>query len=673
MSVLLFGAPTRALCSLFKRLIPLMLFFYPAVANQLAVQDKGLATWSIFRVERKPITGGAELITIIARMNETNGVVTEIPMVSVLRDSLGDSDPTNDKLRYVWMLTYTNPSFKQRVAAAIPFFYTRVGNKHNFGNAPPPPPPVLDLARTDKRMWENLLWTVVQNLFLDSTEVAFKASANHYRRSVDDYRKVHTVRALAILSLYEAETGTSPVFTPTEIQDIQARLTLTEKTLGGIVDDIYLQRVYQKSISSVSEIRGQNWELLRQRTEAEGLYFEPLEQPDGSATHALIWVAEQDIKLNKDRKFNSRFLNIKSPWNDKQLIKWRGYKETRYFDGDNRLVPAETPGARAAQMIPLAVYGLDYPKIPALLVDFRDNINPKKREVSRRLLDDIARNILAVSKFGDLHFFLGRTLLDFITERRGIDLNQPSRIRVYSQLKLLLSLNESLNPELRQQITRRLEHVSINPMENDIRSESKLAHDQYRALLNYATNPEGLPKLLKDDRGEELVPLVHGKAERILFRLGNILSFGLYTHREDLSTELLTQMERRRKLAYHTRFLREIGKRSPRVEIVWRIEDIRRSLEFILKEQQGSDSMLAQAAAQIFISTEDEETRRLCLSCLSRMKTETARNELLRIYRDQHTSDSWRINIAKAIHATYNGEDTSDELSKEAIITLVGQ
>jgi hypothetical protein len=31
-------------------------------------------------------------------------------------------------------------------------------------------------------------------------------------------------------------------------------------------------------------------------------------------------------------------------------------------------------------MIPLALYGLDNPKIPMVLVDFRDGLNPKKRE-----------------------------------------------------------------------------------------------------------------------------------------------------------------------------------------------------------------------------------------------------------------------------------------------------
>jgi len=56
--------------------------------------------------------------------------------------------------------------------------------------------------------------------------------------------------------------------------------------------------------------------LLRQRAEAEGLYFEPLTMPDGQATHALLWVAKSDLAAQPSREFSKRFLNIANPWTD---------------------------------------------------------------------------------------------------------------------------------------------------------------------------------------------------------------------------------------------------------------------------------------------------------------------------------------------------------------------
>ncbi|MCA1593824.1 MAG: hypothetical protein LC754_14480, partial [Acidobacteria bacterium] len=380
--------------------------------------------------------------------------------------------------------------------------------------------------------------------------VAVKSSVNTLTHNLDSYRQAHILRALAILSLYEAETGGQTAFTPPEMAEIQGRLMLTDKTFGGLVDDSYLERVYEKQSSGWLDARGHNWELLRQRAEAEGLYFEPLQMHDGSATHALLWVARPDLELNRNRRFDGRFLNISSPWNDRRLARWSGHVETRRLDANNLPVKGEDGGGRAVEMIPLALYGLDNPKIPTLLVDFRGNWNPKSREMSHRVIEDVARNVLALSRFGDLHYFLGRTVFDFVTGRRGMDINQPSRIRAYSQLKLLLSLDASLDPALRDEIGKRLESVSLNPLENDLKAEAQLARDQYAALIAYASRADGLAAKLDRDRRSEMVPLAHGSAGRVLFRFANLLSLGLYTHREAATKEKqLLALDARRRLS----------------------------------------------------------------------------------------------------------------------------
>ena len=353
--------------------------------------------------------------------------------------------------------------------------------------------------------------------------------------------------------------------------------------------------------------------------------------PDGSATHALLWAATGDLVTNSGKRYDGRFLNIANPWTDKRLLNWQGYRETRFLDSENRSVSADTPGARAIELVPLALYGLDNPKIPMLLVDFRDGFNPKKREMSRRALQDVTRNVLSVSRFGDLPYFFGRTVFDFVTGRRGIDLNQPSRLRTYAQLKLLLSLNQSLDPELRVQLGERLERVSLNPLENDLEVEAKLATDQYAALLAYATRPDGLPQKLDRDRRAEMVKLEHGRTQQALFRLGNILSFGKYTHREKDSPELEAKLDVARRFAYHTRLLREVAKSSPQIDVTWDLAEVKRSLQFLVDHAEQADSRSASVAATIFLRTLDDETRRICLAGLTRMTNSRAKTELLRL------------------------------------------
>src|ERR1044071_2309290 len=524
--------------------------------------DPTAALSQILRLERIEVPGGAELITVKAKLGGLDSTAdsTEndnwVPLVAILRDTLGDNIPENNRLRYVWPLTYTRPTTRQRLAAAIPFFYTRVGNKEKLTKTPPP---ALDLAAPESEVWDKIFWTALQNILLDPYGTPIKASTSSYRRNTSDYRRSHIIRALSVLALYEAVKGES-AFTRSEMATIQARLLLTDKTFGGLVDDSNLQSYYAKQTTQTRDERGHNWELLRQRAESESLYFEPLSMPDGSATHALLWVAKRDLVKQQGARFSSRFLNIANPWTDKRLLSWNGYVETRYFDSENHPVDSQAPGAEAVEMIPLGLYGLDNPKIPMLLFDFRDSYNPKKREMSRRVLNDVTRNMLSLSKFGNLPFFLGRTVFDFVTGRRGMDINQPSRLQTYSQLKLLLALNTSMEPDLRSEVSGRLEKISLNPFENDLDAEARIATAQYDALLAYAKDPNGLAAKLERDRRAEMLPLEHGDEAQFAFRFLNVLSFGKYVHREEPTNDMEDRLDIARRLQYHTQFLQQIAK-----------------------------------------------------------------------------------------------------------------
>jgi hypothetical protein len=631
-----------------KTLVSLLLIFLliSALSPSLSVaQDASheshprpasISADDLFRLDRVPIAGGAELITIQARLDgieprESSSGNNWVPLVTVLRDTLGDLNPENDRLRYVWPLTYTRPTLGQRLSGAVPFLYSRVGNRKSASDKVPPP--VLDLAAADSDVWNKIFWTALQSLLLDPYGIPIKVSTRSYRENSSDYRKSQIIRALSVLSLYQAVAGdqSKPAFSAAELAEIQARLKLTDKTFGGLVSDLNLQRYNDQQVTDLRDTRGHNWELLRQRAEAESLIFEPLQMPDGATTHAMLWVTKADLIANQGKRYDSRFLNIACPWSDKRLLDWQGYSETRFVNAEGQAVPPDTLGARAIELVPLALYGLDNPKIPALLVDFRDGFNPKKREMSRRALQDVTRNVLSVSRFGDLPYFLGRTVFDFVTGRRGIDINQPSRLRTYSQLKLLLSLNRSLEPKLRDQLGKRLERVSLNPMENDFDVEAKLAKEQYEALLAYATRPDGLPRKLDQDRRAEMVKLDHSRSEQTLFRLANVLTFGKYTHREDATPNLESRLEVARRFAYHTRFLREVANSSPQIDVTWNLLDVKRSLQFIVDHAPEADSKSASATATIFLRTQDDETRRYCLESLTRMTNQKAKAELLRL------------------------------------------
>ncbi|MGH9593865.1 MAG: hypothetical protein ACRD5L_12300, partial [Bryobacteraceae bacterium] len=285
-----------------------------------------------FRLERRSVASGAELLTVFSSFPESK---EEVPLVSVLRDTLGDRNPENDRLRYVWVLTSGRPTLLQNAAAFIPFFYWRP----DLGkNADHKPAAVLDMANASHAVWSTLAQSIAQVAAIDSNGALIRASTRHYRSNLSDQRQVDLIQGFAVLSQLEDIPEVKTLLSEPELLELEARLTLGGQTLGGLVTAERLPSAYFKNRTRSEETRGHNWELLRQRAEANGLYFEPL-GIGRSSTHALLWVAKDDLN-GPPHPFDSRFLGIGDPYTDSRLKKWNGFTLTR--DGH--------------EMIPLALY-----------------------------------------------------------------------------------------------------------------------------------------------------------------------------------------------------------------------------------------------------------------------------------------------------------------------------
>ena len=627
---------------------------------------------SQFRVERTPVAGGAELITIWARVVSSEPQTEELPLISVLRDTLGDDIKENDILREVWVHTYSQPTLVQRAMALAPLLYKGLQVKPRASSASLPQA-IINLSDINQPVWRQLFVSSVVSVFVD--QPLLRASIHSYQRNIADYRKSNVIRALTILSLYEAQAKSDSPLSTAELSEMQSRLALTDKTFGGLVDKLRLSRFSEKDTTAQRDNRGHNWELLRQQAEAAGLYFEPLALSDNVTTHVLLWMPVDELAGKQsftDRRYDGRFLNIKNPWRDERLLEWQGYTETKYFDRENHLVSSTDPEARAVTMIPLALYGLDFEKIPALLIDFRDTANPRRRELSRRLINDIARDVFAVSRFGNVYYFLARSTFDFVTSRRGIDVNQPSRLRSAAELRLLLSFNSNISNGLRQQLNKGLDQLSVNPLENGIQAERRLALAQYQSLKAYALRPDGLPARLERERGAEVTKFVHRDFKGKLLRLANIVTLDRYTHHEKLTPELLRLMDEERQLAYHTQFLRQVAQSSPVVEVAWNMEEVLSSLRFMAEYGSTRDQGAAKAVGSIFRQTQDSVAKDLCLSALRRIGNQVAQSEMRRILDDETVALRWRIACAKYLRISppESWKATETGMSVEAPIDL---
>ncbi len=607
------------------------------------------------RSERVTLACGAEVITVFG----TADSATDVPLVAVLNDTLGDDDPANDRLRYVWVFSYCPPSVSQRILASIPFFY------HGFSSRTPdrssPPPVIFDFSRNPDPLWRKIGWYAMQAMVLDPHGWLFQAGSRTYTRNEREYRNAHLENGLSILEMYRESADADEV--PDVIDGAafaQVYGRIVESGLAGaFLNERHMADAYEKDSAASRRSIARNWELLRQRCEEEGLFFDPLPAPPARARHAIVWVSRDEIEQSpKNRPFDARFLNIKSPWSDASLRSWEGYSKIFYVDSDGRYGRERVDGARPVEMVPLSVYGLDFPKIPALLVDFRSVFNPKRRELSRRAIDDVGRYLLHVSPFGDVKLYVAQKVYGMITGRKGIDINQPSRALTYAQLKSLLVLRDELDPELRELVLRDVGRLNVNPLENDLETEREIALVQYRALVRQVESGR-LDERVENDRDAERTKLAHGGIARAFLKTASIVSFGLYKHRED-SPETHDRYVTSRALDHYSALLAEVAAAPRPIEVSWDPERFRPALDFVARNGSDGNAALVRSIEAIVRNSEDLSDQLLAIDALAGIDSATARRALERITTDTSLAANLRAHSKKRLDTAAGGVPSDD-------------
>ena len=186
-----------------------------------------------------------------------------------------------------------------------------------------------------------------------------------------------------------------------------------------MVADQYLEKDHEKQRIKATEERGHNWELFRQRAEEAGLYLQPLDPAAPSSSRAILWVSAADLEDGAGHRFDGQFLNISNPFADPRLRHWTGYSDMWNLDPQGVPASAGDPDARPVRMIPLAMYGLDHPRTPILLVDFRGAGRPSRREMGSEFAEDVSSGVFYLTGFGNLGYLAAKSSLMFIHTRAG--------------------------------------------------------------------------------------------------------------------------------------------------------------------------------------------------------------------------------------------------------------
>lgn len=508
----------------------------------------------------------AELLTLFCRACASGSSGSrDVPLVSVLRDTLGDSDPKNDRVFYVWLLTSSRPNVGQRLLAAVPLFYWRAGEGSQNVNVAPridlstPAHPVISQVGRDI-----LQWTV-----LDRMEGGIRASSRTYRRNELNYERLQLEE---VINYLRSASGLTDVAAPTQSQldTVLGRLELRKRLLGGLSKEERAARLGEESGFDEERIRSRNWELLRQCAENTGLIVESLDVGGTAGQYEMLWFPLKQSS-GPPGPLNAiwKLLNINDPWHDQRLQQWKGAVFDRVLDENGALLPVGAAGAQKVALIPLGVYSLNYPKLPFLLVDFRDESHLRNREVIQRAITEIASTALAISRFTNWYYYAGLQIYIFLEGRRGSPVDQAARLDCYSRFRVELALDHELDPVLRKEMEHRLESLRVNPLEGSPDNEVRTASANYAALQIQAEEHGHLAQRLDDMRRSEIESFRETTKHRIADGLLHYGTFGLYEHGSKGDPENVARLDCYRRVQYELNFLDSVVKTGTTPEIAY--------------------------------------------------------------------------------------------------------
>ena len=589
---------------------------------------------AIYQWESIPVGSTAQLLTLICRSCErpVDGPAADIPLVSVLRDTLGDDRPENDRLTSIWLLTFGRPTIGKRLLSAVPFFYWRAGpNSNVIGKTPP----LLDLTSPEHAVFGEAGRDLVQWTILNSLALPVRATSHAYRSNEIDDERLHLGEAIAYLQ--EAPfSSDSSALTEGQIRFVIARLQLRKMRLGGLVNQKDASRMGEDEALKAQEIRSRNWELLRQCAEKTNLYFEALDLAGDKQQFAMLWLplGEGDKPAGTELSSVWKLLGINDP---RKNLHQEMRNQTSYMrdtDENGKLVPFRQGGMGQSRLLPVAVYSLTYSRQPLLLIDLQNVARVRRHEVLQRSVNEITTGVIGISVLANWYYFVAADLYDFVAARRGSVMDQSARLDCYSQFRVKLALDNHLDATLRRDLQKRFDVLATNPLESTPQQETSMARLRYRKLETEIAPGAALARNVEKDRRAELARYTEPRKTMVKQSAFHELSLGIYTHRVKADAGNLDQVDKNRRFEYQLTLLEQIAKGGGQPEVSYDNLRIQQSLAELseLSPAISSRKMRGRAAAvttQLSSSSRDETLRTACATTMTSLRRDEVRTGVL--------------------------------------------
>jgi hypothetical protein len=361
-------------------------------------------------------------------------------------------------------------------------------------------------------------------------------------------------------------------------------------------------------------IRSRNWELLRQLAEKTGLMFEPLSLAGNQGQYAIVWFPQNESAEPQGTSLNSiwKLLGIRNPWNDERLKNWNGPVYERAFNDNG-----------SAKVIPLAVYSLNYPKLPLVLMDFRDKLSTRRHEVIQRSINELTAGVVGISHFTNWYFYIASDLYDFVAGRHGKAVNQAWRLDCYSEFRMGLALDRSIDPALKREMEARIGSLAINPLGAAPQREIQDAMMRYKLLARETGENGRLMARVDQERRFELASFGESEKAKVAKSMLHVATLGLYN--EQAKQDNISVLDGNRRVAYQLNFLDSVVQAGTPPEIAYDRQHIESSVRELSSLMRAVSSPRVRLHAEVTLQhlksfSKDDELQADCTSALAVMK-----------------------------------------------------
>jgi len=575
-----------------------------------------------------PVANGAEILTLFVSQpsdENKNREAGTVPILAVLRDSLGDPEHRTDRLRYVWILSSSRPTFQQEALSAIPFFHWHVNGRKLQPEQVPRP--VVDLGNPTQHFKRQFWSEVIEFSTSHLLASPLRALPKPYLSNHSDHVRLKIIEAVSILQ--RAGVSEGEPLSRNELDTIIGRLILSKTVFGRLTPNAELPNVQRAADVRRETSRARNFELLRSSAERVGLYFEPINLGGESATAAdsdygLLWFPlyrSYEISGTALADKTWHLLQISNPANGRHLIEAETYRQVRSLDQYGRLLAAGEDGPATIELVPIAMYSLTYPRMPLLLIDFLHPTRIRHKELTQRLVREIGGAGLYASSFPGWAFSGALGLYQYIKRQQGSPTDEQARLDCYSKARMDLALSSSLDADFRSSAQARLNEISINPLDSAVDQELAAANISYSLLMQAAASPNQVPEKLDKDRRQELASFGASNATKLRTQFLRYVTLGLYTRRAQAAPNTIESVRQTRRVNDLLNALNHVGSEKSRSELTFNTSKIVSTIQELSTLTRSSPPAIRHSfltiADRLLSLSEDESIREQCIAVLA--------------------------------------------------------